>query len=154
MSDNEPQPVRTQYQRMYGGASCQAMGFCTAEPTCESPAYCLDDLATAECNCPEDMLPMHQATCIVPRAIRAYTTGQYSKPIPPAVESVNHPAHYGGDTVYEVIKVLEAWGLDSDAYLFNVVKYIGRPGKGDYLEDLKKARWYLDRKIAKLEREK
>jgi hypothetical protein len=67
------------------------------------------------------------------------------------VESVNHPAHYGGDTVYEVIKVLEAWGLDSDAYLFNVVKYIARPGKGNYLEDLKKARFYLDRKIARME---
>lgn len=66
-------------------------------------------------------------------------------------ETVNHPAHYGGDTVYEVIKVAEAWGLDKDAYLFNVLKYIGRPGKGDYLEDLKKAQFYLARKIARLE---
>lgn len=66
-------------------------------------------------------------------------------------ENVNHPAHYGGDTVYEVIKVAEAWGLDKDAYLFNVLKYIGRPGKGDYLEDLKKAQFYLARKIARLE---
>lgn len=72
---------------------------------------------------------------------------------PAPVESVDHPAHYGGaDDPYEVIKVLEAWGLDEDAYLFNVVKYIGRPGKGDYLTDLKKARWYLDRKIARMER--
>lgn len=72
-------------------------------------------------------------------------------PIPDKPETVNHPAHYGGDTTYEVIKVLEAWGLDADAYLFNVVKYIGRPAKGDYLEDLKKARFYLNRKIARME---
>lgn len=66
-------------------------------------------------------------------------------------EKVNHPKHYGGDTTYEVIKVLEAWDLTSDAYLFNVVKYIARAGKkGDHLEDLKKAHWYLSRKIALL----
>lgn len=68
------------------------------------------------------------------------------------IEKINHPQHYGGDTVYEVIKVCEAWGLDSDAYLFNVVKYVGRAGKkGDALEDLKKARFYLERRINKME---
>jgi hypothetical protein len=67
-------------------------------------------------------------------------------------ETVNHPAHYGGaDNPHEVIKCLEAWGLDRDAYLFNVGKYIARPTKGDYLEDLKKARFYLNRKIARME---
>lgn len=70
----------------------------------------------------------------------------YDKP-----EQVDHPAHYGGDTPHEVIKCLEAWGLDADAYLFNVVKYIARPGKGDYLTDLKKARFYLDRRIRRME---
>ena len=69
-------------------------------------------------------------------------------------EAVNHPAHYGGkDNQYEVIKVAEAWGFDKDAYLFNVLKYIGRPGKGNFLQDLKKAAWYLDRKIGRLEAE-
>lgn len=63
---------------------------------------------------------------------------------------VDHPFHYGGDTTYEVIKVLEAWGLTNDAYLFNVVKYIARAGKkGAALEDLKKAEWYLSRRIDK-----
>lgn len=67
-------------------------------------------------------------------------------------ENVNHPPHYGGaDNPYEVVKVAEAWGFDEDAYLFNVLKYIGRPDKGDYYEDLKKARWYLDRKIARMD---
>ena len=44
-------------------------------------------------------------------------------------EMVNGPAHYGGaDNPYEVIKVCEAWDLDKDAYLFNVVKYVARAG--------------------------
>ena len=69
-------------------------------------------------------------------------------------DAVEHPAHYGGkDNQYEVIKVAEAWDFDKDAYLFNVLKYIARPGKGNYLEDLRKARFYLDRKIARLEAE-
>lgn len=67
-------------------------------------------------------------------------------------ESVNHPAHYGGDEPHEVIKCLSAWGLESDALLWNVVKYIARAGKkGAEIEDLKKARFYLDRRIAAME---
>jgi hypothetical protein len=68
----------------------------------------------------------------------------------PKPESVNHPAHYGGDTPYEAIKVIEAWGLGF--HLGNAVKYISRAGKkGSEIEDLKKARWYLDRWIERLE---
>lgn len=67
-------------------------------------------------------------------------------------DAVSHPDYYGGeDNPYEVIKVAEAWGLDEDAYLFNVLKYVGRPGKGSYLEDLKKAQFYLARRIARVE---
>ena len=70
-------------------------------------------------------------------------------------EMVNHPSHYGGkDNVYEVVKVCEAWGLDNDAYIFNVVKYVARAGKKDTdkeLQDMKKALWYLVRKIERLE---
>lgn len=70
---------------------------------------------------------------------------------------VNNPAHYGGaENVYEVIKVCEAWELHKDAYLFNVVKYVARAGKKDpkkEIEDLKKAVFYLNRKIKNLERE-
>jgi hypothetical protein len=69
-------------------------------------------------------------------------------------EMVNHPDHYGGEkNIYEVVKVCEAWGLDKDAYLFNVVKYIARAGKKNpekELEDLKKSLWYLERKINNL----
>ena len=63
-------------------------------------------------------------------------------------EAVNHPEHYGGDTVYETIKVLKAW-LTPEQFagflLGNVVKYLSRVGKkNNEVEDLKKARWYLD----------
>jgi hypothetical protein len=70
-------------------------------------------------------------------------------------EMVSHPVHYGGeDNPYEVIKVAEAWGLDKDAYLFNALKYIGRSGKKDDnppVQDLKKALFYLERRIKLLE---
>lgn len=61
-------------------------------------------------------------------------------------EKVDHPPHYGGDTVYETIKVIEAWELGF--CLGNAVKYISRAGKkDDAVLDLEKARWYLDREI-------
>jgi hypothetical protein len=68
-------------------------------------------------------------------------------------EQVNHPNHYGGeDNQYEAIKVIEAWGLDF--HIGNTVKYISRAGKkgtDKELQDLKKALWYLERKIKNLE---
>ena len=68
-------------------------------------------------------------------------------------EKVNGPAHYGGaDNIYEAIKVIEAWNLGF--CLGNVVKYISQAGKkreSNLLEDLKKARWYLDREIKNIE---
>lgn len=73
-------------------------------------------------------------------------------------EGVDHPHYYGGEeNMYEVIKVCEAWNLDKDAYLFNVVKYVGRSGKKDSqkeIEDLEKAEFYLKRKIFLLKNNK
>jgi len=69
-------------------------------------------------------------------------------------EMVNNPEHYGGATnIYEAIKVIEAWDLDF--HLGNTVKYISRAGKKNpekELEDLKKASWYLQRKIDNLQK--
>ncbi|HYT43030.1 MAG TPA: DUF3310 domain-containing protein [Methylomirabilota bacterium] len=68
-------------------------------------------------------------------------------------EVINHPSHYGGeDNPYEAIKVIEA--LDLGFHLGNCFKYIARAGKKEgshELTDLKKAQWYLDRKIERLE---
>lgn len=64
-------------------------------------------------------------------------------------ETVDHPPHYTFGR-FEVIEVIEDWKLGF--HLGNAVKYIARAGKkGDLLEDLKKARWYLDRYIAQQE---
>lgn len=62
-----------------------------------------------------------------------------------------HPPHYvQPNPAQEPCSVIEAWGLGY--HLGNVVKYISRAEKkGAPLEDLKKARWYLDREIARRE---
>ena len=67
----------------------------------------------------------------------------------PQADNVNHPAHYkvGG---IETIDFIEAKQLNYN--LGNVVKYITRAdNKGNREEDLLKARWYLNREIAKFE---
>jgi len=67
-------------------------------------------------------------------------------------ERIDHPTHYGGaEDPYEAIKVIEAWGLDF--CLGNTLKYISRAGKKNpdkTIEDLEKAKWYLERKITNL----
>ena len=71
-----------------------------------------------------------------------------------ALPSVNHPQHYGGEyNPYEAIKVIDAWRLSF--CLGNTVKYISRAGKKDpatLIEDLLKARWYLDHEIERLKK--
>jgi hypothetical protein len=67
-------------------------------------------------------------------------------------DSVNHPSHYTFGTI-EVITVIEDWDLGY--HRGNIVKYVARaPHKGNELQDLKKARWYLDRLIEQLEARK
>lgn len=64
-------------------------------------------------------------------------------------EAVDHPNHYNTGKI-EVIDAIEEWDLDFCAG--NVVKYVARhQHKSKPLEDLKKARWYLDRMIRRME---
>jgi hypothetical protein len=68
------------------------------------------------------------------------------------VDVVNHPPHYkvGG---IEVIDFIESKGLTYN--LGNVIKYVSRADhKGNKLEDLKKAQWYLNREVSNLEKSK
>jgi len=69
-----------------------------------------------------------------------------SKPLPVTMlDTVNHPPHYKVGGV-ETIDFIEAKGLNY--HLGNVVKYITRADhKGDRLENLRKAEWYLKREI-------
>ena len=63
-------------------------------------------------------------------------------------EMINHPSHYNQGI--ETIDYIESWGMNFNTG--NVIKYVTRAGyKNDQLEDLKKAMWYLDREIQRLE---
>lgn len=67
-------------------------------------------------------------------------------------DPVNHPKHYTEHpSGIECIQITEHMGFN----LGNATKYIWRCDlKKDAIEDLKKARWYVDREIAKREQEK
>ena len=67
-----------------------------------------------------------------------------------AKDNVNHPEHYKTGGI-ETIDFIEAKSLGY--HLGNVVKYVTRADhKGNRLEDLKKAQWYLNRAVANLEK--
>ena len=69
----------------------------------------------------------------------------------PSNDPVNRPAHYT-DGKIEVIDFIEDKKLGF--CLGNAVKYISRAGKKDptkEVEDLKKARWYIDRRIKEIQ---
>lgn len=70
------------------------------------------------------------------------------------MEAVNHPDHYT-DGGIETIDFIEAKQLNF--HLGNAVKYISRAGKKEpakTVEDIQKAKWYLDRYLSSLERKK
>lgn len=65
------------------------------------------------------------------------------------VDMINRPPHYTHSAI-EPLAAIEEWRLGF--HLGNVVKYVARAQhKGSELDDLRKARFYLDRAIARLE---
>jgi len=69
--------------------------------------------------------------------------------------NVEHPDHYNVGGI-EVIDAIEAWAFGEGFNRGNAIKYIARAGRKDPLkevEDLKKARQYIDFEIARLERQ-
>jgi hypothetical protein len=63
---------------------------------------------------------------------------------------INHPTHYTFGKI-EVIDVIEDWKLPF--HIASVVKYVARaPHKGNELDDLRKAAWFLNRYIQLKER--
>ena len=68
-------------------------------------------------------------------------------------ETVNHPQHYNMGGI-EVIDALEAWGFGEGFNRGNAIKYIARAGRKNReteIEDLKKAAWYINREIERME---
>lgn len=73
-------------------------------------------------------------------------------------EAVNHPSHYGGaDNPFECIKVLAAWLTPEQLSGFlvgNAIKYVCRAGKkGATVQDMEKAKWYIQAEIDRLKKE-
>lgn len=66
-------------------------------------------------------------------------------------DPVDHPKHYNADpSGVECIDVVEHRTFN----VGNAMKYLWRAGlKGDLVEDLRKARWYIDREIQRIEKE-
>ena len=64
---------------------------------------------------------------------------------------VNHPPHYKSETGMEVIDVIEAFTFDLKGIeatdTGNIIKYICRWSNKNGVQDLEKARWYLDHLI-------
>lgn len=73
-----------------------------------------------------------------------------------SVDYINHPPHYQTSSGLETIDVIEAFTEDligaEATNTGNVIKYICRWKNKNGLEDLKKARWYLDRLIDYVEK--
>lgn len=67
---------------------------------------------------------------------------------PTAADPVEHPKHYTSHpSGVECIQVTESFNF----CVGNAIKYLWRAGsKGDYVEDLQKAKWYVKREIARV----
>ena len=70
------------------------------------------------------------------------------KPTSIQPDMVNHPPHYGQHpSGVECITIAEHYNFN----VGNAIKYLWRSHLKNGLQDLKKARWYVDREIARLE---
>lgn len=70
-------------------------------------------------------------------------------------DMVNHPSHYISETGMEVIDAIEAFTFDLNGIeavdTGNILKYVCRWKKKNGLQDLQKAKWYLEHLIAHVE---
>ena len=69
-------------------------------------------------------------------------------------DSVNHPNHYTQGSI-ETIDYMESCLTEEEfcgGCKMNILKYVSREKFKNGLEDLRKARWYLDRLISYLEK--
>ena len=70
------------------------------------------------------------------------------------VDMVNHPSHYtqGGIECIDCIKSAIVGKVGIEAFCVgNAIKYLFRYEEKNGIEDVKKARWYIDRLIRELE---
>ena len=82
------------------------------------------------------------------RGMKVIAVSTSNKSIHSKADMVNHPPHYKAGGI-ETLDFIEAKNLGYN--LGNVVKYVSRADlKGNKLEDLQKAKWYLERAIANI----
>lgn len=70
-------------------------------------------------------------------------------------QEIERPKHYASKSGRDVIDWCEDFGLMSNAYVFNIFKYLSRAGKknnNSELQDALKAKVYLDRYIDAIKR--
>lgn len=64
-------------------------------------------------------------------------------------DNINHPSHYETGNIECINVIIETQGVE-DAMAFcvcNAIKYLYRHKKKNGLEDLKKAAWYINKRI-------
>ena len=79
-------------------------------------------------------------------------SAQYHKHKEPEIEPdlINKAPHYTKSNI-EPIEFIEGLGIGEEFCIGNVIKYVSRYKHKNGLEDLKKAQWYIERVIGKLE---
>lgn len=84
----------------------------------------------------------------------AETAAKRSEDVKP--DPVNHPAHYTSGGIECIDAMQAAFGVEAvkDFCLCNAFKYLCRHRNKNGVEDLKKARWYLNRLITAMEEQK
>ena len=94
---------------------------------------------------------LKEDTIIIKERVGRFESTAFGKKRTMSSNNVSHPSHYadGWSNGAEVIDLTEHLSFCAG----NVVKYVCRAGRKDpdkYVEDLEKARWYLDREIARV----
>lgn len=100
---------------------------------------------------PEEVARLLDATVIKDKPIIAETVEKNGEDVKP--DPVNHPAHYTSGGIECIDAMQAAFGVEAvkDFCLCNAFKYLWRHRKKNGVEDLKKARWYLNRLITEME---
>lgn len=124
---------RTEIERFCNGGGCDG---CPLYERSKSLSACFSDISTEDLDINYSIL---------------FGNGRTASTESPENDPVNRPSHYT-DGKIEVIEFIEDKKLGF--CLGNAVKYISRAGKKDptkEIEDLNKAKWYIERRIKELE---
>lgn len=70
-------------------------------------------------------------------------------------DNINHPSHYETDGIecIDAMEITQGREAVKNFCICNAFKYLWRHNKKNALEDIKKARWYIDRYITMQEKD-